>query len=1051
MPRWSPLGGPGASRPSTSTGPSVGHSSAKQKSQRSRCWRFMTKSGIFAITRPIGTSSGTAESGRRNSIGMIARAAGEAMPGPISNWARQVSASSSTHPTAMPRRNGRSWGATSAITTAEAARYARAIPAATARSRAGIGCGLRSRASAISPSRSIARVLSAGRHRIVSAPPETHLHSRPVKAAEIRSRFLSFFEERDHLRVPSASLVPPPEDRSVLLTTAGMQQFQPYFRGEQTPPHPRVTSCQKVFRTPDIEEVGTTARHLTFFEMLGNFSFGDYFKQLAAEYAWELSVTGFGLDPDRIWVTVFGGDPELGIGPDDEAIEVWRGIGVPDERIVQLGRADNFWQAGPTGPCGPCSELYYDRGPSFGGDDERPGDDTERYLEFWNLVFMQMLLHEDGTLTPLPKKNIDTGLGLDRMASILQDVPSVYETDQFWPLIELGQELSGHSYEEGDFAVKRALRILADHGRGMTFLIADGVVPSNEDRGYVLRRIMRRAIQQARVLGLEDGVLPWLAEKVIELMGYEYRELVDQRDTVLRWANAEEESFRRTLVQGERLLGELVRRAKDQETSWIDAEDAFRLHDTYGFPYELTKELLAEEGLAVDDEGFEELMERAREVARGGASVREAAGGEHERVLAFARSAGFPTRFVGYETIEAETRLGAVEQVNGRLLAKLEESPFYAEGGGQVSDSGVIETPSGRARVEGVYRLGDDQAVSLTVAEGEIEPGQEARALVDRGRRLATMSNHTATHLLHAALRQRLGTHVRQAGSYVGPDKLRFDFTHGERLAPEQLADVADLVNEWIVATYAVRAIETTRSEAERLGAMALFGEKYGDWVRMVEIESVSRELCGGTHHASSAEIGLFHVLSETSSAANVRRIEAVTGPASIAEFRRRDAELHELAGLLRVPANEVVNAVRKLQQQAKEAAKSPSGSDRELAERLTEGATEHGGIKVLTEVVDVPDQKALMELSDRLKQSLGDSAVVLGTAHDGRVHLIANFTPAAVERGAKAGDVVRVAAKVTGGGGGGRDTMAQAGGRDPEKLPDAIAAARIELQRALG
>jgi alanyl-tRNA synthetase len=681
-----------------------------------------------------------------------------------------------------------------------------------------------------------------------------------VKAAEIRSRYLSFFEERDHLRVPSASLVPPPEDRSVLLTTAGMQQFQPYFRGEQTPPHPRVTSCQKVFRTPDIEEVGTTARHLTFFEMLGNFSFGDYFKQQAGEYAWELSTTGFGLDPDRIWITVFGGDPDLGIGPDEEAIEVWRSIGVPDERIVQLGRADNFWQAGPTGPCGPCSELYYDRGPAFGGDDERPGDDTERYLEYWNLVFMQMLLHEDGTLTPLPDKNIDTGLGLDRMASILQDVPSVYETDQFWPLIELGQELSGRSYEDGDFAVKRALRILADHGRGMTFLIADGVVPSNEERGYVLRRIMRRAIQQARVLGLEDAVLPRLAEKVIELMGYEYRELVAQRDTILKWTAAEEESFRRTLAQGERLLADLVRRAREQETSWIDAEDAFRLHDTYGFPYELTKELLAAEGLAVDDQGFEELMEQAREVARGGASVRQQTGGMHERVISFAKGAGFPSRFVGYESIETETVLGAVDSANGHVLAKLAESPFYPEGGGQVSDTGHVDTPSGHARVEGVYRLGDDQAVALSLAEGELVSGESARAVVDRERRLATMANHTATHLLHAALRQVLGTHVRQAGSYVGPDKLRFDFTHGERLSAKEAEAVETLVNEWVVASLPVRAVETTRAEAERLGAMALFGEKYGDWVRMVDVDEVSRELCGGTHVASTAEVGLFHL-----------------------------------------------------------------------------------------------------------------------------------------------------------------------------------------------
>ena len=447
--------------------------------------------------------------------------------------------------------------------------------------------------------------------------------------------------------VPSASLVPPPEDKSVLLTTAGMQQFQPYFRGEQEPAKPRATSCQKVFRTPDIEEVGTTARHLTFFEMLGNFSFGDYFKQGAVEYAWELSTQGFGLDPERIWITVFGGDPDLGIGPDEEAIECWRSIGVPDERIVQLGRKDNFWQAGPTGPCGPCSELYFDRGLDFGGPDDLPGDDTERFLEFWNLVFMQLLMHEDGSLTTLPKQNIDTGLGLDRMAALLQDVPSVYETDQFRPLIEFGQELSGARYGT-DFKTDRALRILADHGRGMTFLMADGVVPSNEERGYVLRRIMRRAIQQGRVLGLDEPFLPRLCEFVVELMGYAYPELHEQRDTIAKWAVAEDESFRRTLAQGERLIGELVRKAKAESTSWIDADDAFRLHDTFGFPYELTKELLAAEGLAVDDQGFEELMEQAREVARGGASVRQQTGGMHERVISFAKGAGFPSRSAAY-------------------------------------------------------------------------------------------------------------------------------------------------------------------------------------------------------------------------------------------------------------------------------------------------------------------------------------------------------------------------------------------------------------------
>jgi alanyl-tRNA synthetase len=870
-----------------------------------------------------------------------------------------------------------------------------------------------------------------------------------VRAGEIREKFLSFFEGRDHLRMPSASLVPPTYDPSVLLTTAGMQPFQPFFRGEEQPPRVRLTSCQKVFRTTDIENVGLTARHLTFFQMLGNFSFGDYFKQGAVDAAWELSTDGFGFDPERIWVTVFGGDETLGIGPDNEAIECWRKVGVPDERIVLLGREDNFWQAGPTGPCGPCSELYLDRGLDFGREEDRPGDDTERFLEYWNLVFMQMFLHEDGSVTPLPKQNIDTGLGLERMAAIQQDVPSVFETDEFLPLVQLGESLSGHTMGESQ-DVTRALRILADHGRGMTFLLADGVVPSNEDRGYVLRRIMRRTIQQGRKLGIEQRFLGQLTDTVTDVMGDAYPELRAQRDTVQKWAAAEEESFGRTLEQGERLLADIVARARKDETSWVDARDAFRLHDTFGFPYELTKELLAEEGLSVDDDGFEELMEQARQVARAGG--RRGAGEGHERVLAFARSAGFQSRFVGYEAIEWETTIGALEQDNGRWLAKLPESPFYAEGGGQVSDSGVVETPSGNAQVTSVYRVGDDQAVALELpAGGEgLEVGAPARALVDRDRRLATMANHTATHLLHQALRDELGTHVRQAGSYVGPDKLRFDFTHGERLTHGQLAKVEEQVNRWILESHPVRAVQTTRDEAERLGAMALFGEKYGDIVRMVEIEDVSRELCGGTHVASSAEIGLFHLTHETSSASNVRRIEAVTGPGGVDLFRRRSQELAELATMLRVPEQEVVSAVEKLQQQLRDAQKRPREDDRALADSLVSGATEVSGIRVVTEVVDAPDAKALLELSDRVKQTLGDSAVVLGTAVDGRVHLVANFADAAVGRGLNAGDVVRVAAQVTGGGGGGRDTMAQAGGRDPDKLPEAVAAARVAIERGL-
>ena len=864
-----------------------------------------------------------------------------------------------------------------------------------------------------------------------------------MKAADLRERYLSFFESRDHRRMRSASLVPPTYDPSVLLTTAGMQPFKPFFRGDEPPPHHRLTSCQKCFRTTDIENVGLTARHLTFFEMLGNFSFGDYFKQGAVQFAWELSREGFGFPADRIWVTVFGGDDELGLGPDEEAIGFWREVGVPDERIVQLGREDNFWQAGPTGPCGPCSELYFDRGPGFGPDEDRPGDDTERVLEYWNLVFMQYELHDDGSLTPLPETGIDTGLGLDRTAAILQGVPSVYENDQFAPVMELGRELAGVS----DPPV-RALRILADHGRGLTFLLADGVVPSNEDRGYILRRIMRRAVQQGRSIGIESDLLTSLCTRTIEVMGAAYPELRTRSDEILRWAGAEEEAFARTLRQGERLLGDVISRAKDAGTSWVAAEDAFKLHDTYGFPYELTKELLADEGLAVDDQGFEELMERAREVARGGAARADGAGGKHEAVISFARSAEFETRFVGYETTEVETQIGAVERVNGRHLVKLTESPFYAEGGGQVSDTGVIETGAAVLRVDAVYRVGDDQAVSV---EGDgLAPGESARAVVDRERRLATMANHTATHLLHAALRELLGTHVRQAGSYVGPDKLRFDFTHGERLSAKQAHVVEALVNSWIVDNHPVRAVHTTRDEAEALGAMALFGEKYGDWVRMVEVEEVSRELCGGTHVAHTAEVGLFELVTETSSAANVRRIEAVTGREGIWASRSRAQEMRELAAMLRVPEREVVDAVRKLTERVRELERKPRESNREAGAALVGAAEEVAGVRLVAQVAQAPDAKALLALSDQVRQTLGESVVVLGTAVEGRVHLVVNVAPEVVERGVKAGDVVREAAQVVGGGGGGRDTMAQAGGRDPEKLPDAIAAARLAVERVL-
>jgi alanyl-tRNA synthetase len=888
---------------------------------------------------------------------------------------------------------------------------------------------------------------------------------------EIRERFLAFFEERGHRRLPSASLVPPAADRSVLLTTAGMQPLVPYFLGREAPPAPKLTSCQKCFRAVDIEKVGTTLRHLTFFEMLGNFSIGEYFKQGAIEFAWELAREVFGFHAQDIWVTVFDGDDALGLGPDEEAIELWQAVGVPRERIVGCPRSENFWEAGSVGPSGPCSELYLDRGLEFGAPDDLPGGENERFLEFWNLVFMQYNQEPHDTLTPLPARNIDTGLGLNRMAAILQGKESVFETDQFQPLLDLGQELSSCRYGE-EHPTDRALRILADHARGMSFMVADGVVPSNEERGYVLRRVMRRAIQQGRGLGMEGGFLVRYAALVRELMGGAYPELVEQREAIEKWLAAEEESFGRTLEQGTRLLEELIERAVDAGQEGIAAQDAFTLHDTYGFPFDLTRELLAERGLGVDAEGFEALMGEQRVRSRAGLGskaemdpklIRGQAGDDpRERARELAASAGFETRFIGYETELQRTTIGALAQEDGRYIVKLAESPFYPAGGGQVSDTGTIECEHGdcRARVEGVFRLGDDQALAVVVEQGSLNPDEPVFARVDHAARHATECNHTATHLLHAALRGRLGAHVRQAGSYVGPDKLRFDFSHSQALSADELRDVEDRVNEWILANDPVRPITTTLDEAKRLGAMALFGEKYGDVVRMVQIGEgeYSRELCGGTHVRSTAEIGLFRVLIETSSAANVRRIEAVTGPVAVERLRLHDRLLEEVAATLRTRPEGAPEAVRERELERRRLEKelkagggqgTASGTGVDV-DALVSQAAVLDGARVLIATVDAPDPKALPELVDRLKGQLPDAAIVLGGALDGRVHLIVGVAPSLVARGVRAGAIVKVAAEITGGGGGGRDTLAQAGGREVEKLDDALAAARAAIEVAL-
>ncbi len=880
---------------------------------------------------------------------------------------------------------------------------------------------------------------------------------------EIRERFLGFFAQREHLRLPSASLLPPADDRTVLLTTAGMQPLKPYFLGREPPPAPRLTSCQKCFRTPDIDKVGSTLRHLTLFEMLGNFSIGDYFKAEAIRFAWELSLEVFSFDPADIWVTVFSGDELLGLGPDEEAIELWQTVGVPRERIVGCPRTENFWEAGPVGPSGPCSELYIDRGLSYGRAEDLPGGENERFLEYWNLVFMQYDQDPHDRLQALPANNIDTGLGLNRLAAILQGKDSVFDTDQFQPLIDLGQELSHRRHDE-DPTADRALRILADHARGMSFLIADGVVPSNEDRGYVLRRLTRRAILQGRRLEMAPGFLLRYAAIVRELMAGVYPELAEQREPIERWLSSEEDAFGRTLEQGTRLLDELIERALDAGDATIAAPDAFALHDTYGFPVDLTRELALERGLGVDEQEFERLMDaqraRARAAAAGATAGDEDGIDPRDRARELAVSAGFSTRFTGYETELQPTTVGAVEASDDSLLVKLAESPFYPAGGGQVSDTGTIECAGGGclARVTSVFRIGDDQALEVSLEQGTLAPEEPVLARVDHAARRSIERNHTATHLLHAALRERLGAHVRQAGSYVGPDKLRFDFTHTGALSAQELRDVEDAVNAWIAAGDPVRAISTTLAQARSLGAMALFGEKYGDVVRMVQIGdgSYSRELCGGTHVRSTAEIGVFHILSETSSAANVRRIEAVTGSGAAELLRAHDRLLGEIAAELRARPEDALAALRAREREGRELERSlregagPNDAAVDIA-ALTATAQTVSGAPVLTATVDAADAQALLGILDRLRGQLDGAAIVLGTAVDGRVHLVVSVAPELVERGVKAGAVVKVAAAIVGGGGGGRDTVAQAGGREPDKLEDALTAARAAIEQALG
>jgi alanyl-tRNA synthetase len=836
--------------------------------------------------------------------------------------------------------------------------------------------------------------------------------------AELRAGFRAFFESKGHEFRPSHSLIPRADDRSTLLISAGMQPLMPFFLGFEEPPAPLVTTVQKVFRTPDIDQVGLDGYHLTFFEMLGNFSFGQYFKDGAVDLAWEFVFEHMKVDPERLWVTVFAGDPELGLDEDEVAVAAWERVGQPPERIVRLPRADNFWSVGGPGPCGPDSEMFYDWGEGVGCGRPtcQPGCECDRFLEFWNLVFMEFELHADGSLTPLPEQNIDTGLGIERGARILQGVDSVYDTDGYQQIMAWLAAESGVAYGESDEATK-AHRILADHGRGMTFLAADGVTPSNEGRGYVMRRIIRRAVQQAGRIGLEPPFLGGLAAHVISQMEDAYPELREREEEIGRVLAAEEERFGETLARGLTLFEEA---AADGE---ISGDEAFRLHDTYGFPLELTQELARERGLPVDEDGFRTLMEEQRTRSR--KAVREV----DVRVSADVRS-----EFVGYEKTEALTAILAYEDLgDGRFQAKLEQSPFYPEGGGQVSDAGFIEDEETGARADLVAatRLpGDDQVLTF---EGEgFRKGMRVRAVVPWPVRFPTMANHTATHLLHKALQEVLGEHARQAGSAVRPDKLRFDFAHPQPVSAEERVEIERRVNEAVFRNLPVRAYVVPIDEARRLGAMMLFGEKYGDEVRVVDIAGLSRELCGGTHVRATAEIGPFVITSESSVGSGTRRIEAVTSGEAYALLHGRAHEAEELRAEL-------------------ERARREGPKREEKAEVSVEPRSEEeiGGVHVFVGQAVGVDADALLEESDRIKQARTPAAVVLGATEDGRVHLVANFDRS-LEGRIDAVAVIKEAAAEVGGGGGGRPTMARAGGRDPAKLGDALAKAEEALRRAL-
>ena len=876
-----------------------------------------------------------------------------------------------------------------------------------------------------------------------------------MTTAEIRSAFLSFFEERGCKLFPSSSLVP--DDPSLLLANAGMNQFKPYYQGKKTMHEIGATSCQKCVRTNDIDIIGSDGRHASFFEMLGNFSFGGVSKEQACAWALELSTKVFKLPIERLYFTVFT--------EDDETYDIWRSLGIEESHISRLGADDNFWAAGPTGPCGPCSEIYYDQGEDVGCGraDCAPGCDCDRFLEYWNLVFTQFDRQEDGSMPELPHRNLDTGMGLERMSAIMQHKSSFYDSDIMQGLIRLGEEVSGVTYVGDDYeGPSRSLRIIADHARSVDFMISDGILPGNEGRGYVLRRLLRRAVFHGRLLGVEGAFLGRFIDRVNELMGDAYPELIKNAALVKGIVSAEEERFSTTLDNGRVYLDEALGKLGEGET--LDGEAAFMLHDTFGFPIDLTIEIAQGAGHGVDIEGFNQAMERQRERAR--ANVKGDAWGTFNDVWTELSDSLSATEFCGYEDDALEgARVLAIVRDGARVeRAKagdevevvLDRTPFYAEMGGQVGDTGLLAGGGVRVAVSDTKSHNGLYAHVATVEEGELAEGGLVTAIVDYHRRELLRRNHTATHLLDAALKEVLGDHVNQAGSLVTPDHLRFDFTHFEALSGEQLRAIEDLVNAQIFAAKPVVTAVMGIDEAKAAGAVALFGEKYGDVVRVVSVGTedrpFSRELCGGTHARNTAEIGFFHITSESSTGSNVRRIEAVTSEGAVAWWQERTRLLEEAAQVLKCRVDEVPARVAGLQadlhaSEQKLKAALTGGSSDAIAQAI-EGATDLGAYKLVIAELKGLEAADLRNVWDTIRQKVqGPVACVLATVTSkGQPALLAGATDEAVTAGFKAGDIIKKIAPLVGGGGGGRPTMAQAGGKNAAGIADALAQARTDL-----